>query len=75
MNAEAIIPAILMILGVSTFSGSFFAGFAIAGKRKDRSNYVVRGIFWSLLLLCGGALLLGALVFGACLLMISGMRF
>lgn len=74
MNAETLIPAILLIVGVSAFIGAFFGGFAIAGKRREAQNYVLRGILWGLLLFFGGLILLAALAFGACLLMFSGWR-
>lgn len=70
-----------MILGVvgmvlvSAFIGAFFAGFAIAGKSRERKHHVLRGIFWSFLIFFGGVGACVALAFGACILLVSGMRF
>ena len=60
---------------VSAFIGAFFAGFHIAGRAREKKNYVLRGFLWSMLIFCGGMAGLVALFFGACILLMSGMHF
>ena len=61
-------------LAVAAFVGAFFAGFGIAGKSREKNGYVLRGIFWSLLIFFGGLFAIGALAFGACILVIAGLK-
>ena len=68
------IIGILGMLFVAALIGACFAGFHIAGKNCDRKNYILRGIFWSFLVYFGGILALAALAFGACILMLAGMK-
>jgi ABC-type proline/glycine betaine transport system permease subunit len=72
---NAIVVGLLGIIPIAAFIGAFFGGFAIAGKSRDKKHYVLRGIFWSFLIFFGGILALAALAFGACILLLSGMKF
>ena len=59
---------------VAALIGAGFGGFKMAARNPDPKGYILRGIFWSLLFFFGGLLLIGALVFGACLVIVFGMR-
>lgn len=73
-SGEFVIIGIVGVLFVATVIGALYLGFYIAGKAKDRPNYVLRGLFWSALLFFGGLTALAALVFGACLVIVMGLR-
>jgi len=74
-SSGSIIAAIIGLVVMSAFVGSFFAGFAIAGRSRNRKGYVLRGILWSVLIFFGGIAALLALAFGACIMILSGMKF
>lgn len=63
--------ALIGLVLVAGLIGAFYGGFRMAARNPDPKGYALRGIFWSLLFFLGGLMLAGALVFGACLVMIA----
>lgn len=63
--------ALIGLVLVAGFIGACFGGFRMAARNPDPKGYVLRGLFWSLLFFFGGLMLLGALAFGACLVLIA----
>ena len=62
--------AIVGLVLVAALIGAGFGGFKMAARNPDPKGYVLRGIFWSMLFFFGGVMLIGALAFGACLVIV-----
>jgi hypothetical protein len=69
--AEMTWVVLIGLVLVAGLIGAFYGGFRMAARNPDQKGYVLRGLFWSLLFFLGGLMLAGALVFGACLVMVS----
>ena len=74
-SGESIFLLVAGGLFIAAVVGALFLGFYVAGKKRERPNYVLRGLFWSVLFFFGGLMLLAAFAFGACILIVTGMKF